>query len=128
MFGTVHCLLEWPQWKNKKHINLVSMELMHSIQTRFWEYLRDSEIGGPGNYTKRVVQGQHIPFSSEIGRSKSHLPCSRMISKILEWLGDWKYHANACIMLQGLVVVTAIIGKTESKSLYKRFAAAEKDP
>jgi hypothetical protein len=31
-------------------------------------------------------------------------------------------------MSQGLVVVTAIIRKTESKSLYKRFAAAEKDP
>jgi hypothetical protein len=65
---------------------------MHSIQTRFWEHLRDSKIGEPGNYTKRVVQGQHIPFSFAIG--KNPLTCSSLIGKILEWLGEWKYHTN----------------------------------
>jgi hypothetical protein len=84
---------------------------MHSIQTRFWEYLRDSKIGEPWNHAKRVVQGQHIPFSFDIG--KNPLTCSRMIDKILAWLGEWKYHANVRIMSQGLVVVAAIISKKQ---------------
>lgn len=62
---------------------------MHSMQTRFWEYLRDSKIREPGNYAKRVLQGRHIPFS--FPSVKNLLTCSGISGKILEWLGEWKY-------------------------------------